>query len=113
MRVTQERRPAGLDGLLNRRHLVHWRCTVHFAAIQALDAELRSIAADERKGLVVFLRRLDVLDREQAFAELNCGSAFDYLVRKLHLPEGTAWRRVTAMRLIRTFPILEAALEDG
>jgi hypothetical protein len=104
---------AGLDGPLNGRYLVHWRCTVHFAAIQALDAELRSIAADERKGLVLFLRRLDVLDREQAYAELACGSAFDYLVRKLHLPEGTAWRRVTAMRLIRTFPLLEAALEDG
>ena len=86
---------------------------MHFAAIQALDAELRSIAADERKGLVLFLRRLDVLDREQAYAELACGSAFDYLVRKLHLPEGTAWRRVTAMRPIRTFPLLEAALEEG
>ena len=86
---------------------------MNHAAILALDAEIRSIDADERKGLVRFLRHLDVLDREQAYAALNCASAFDYLVRKIHLPEGTAWRRVTAMRLIRRFPVLEAALQDG
>jgi hypothetical protein len=86
---------------------------MNIAAIQSLDAELRSLVSDERKGLVAFLRRLDVLDRAQAFPALNCTSAFDYLVRKLHLPESTAWRRVTAMRLIRAYPQLEAALEEG
>jgi 5-methylcytosine-specific restriction endonuclease McrA len=86
---------------------------VHFAAIQALDAELRSLASDERKGVIAFLRRLDVLDREKAYAALNCRSAFEYLTKELHLCEGTAAGRVTAMRLIRRFPVLEEALEDG
>jgi len=86
---------------------------VNFAAIQSLDTEMRSIDADERRGLVRFLRCLEIFDRMQGYAALNCGSAFDYLVRKLHLPEGTAWARVSAMRLIRRFPLLEAALGDG
>jgi hypothetical protein len=86
---------------------------MNHAGIQALDAALRALVADERRTLVRFLRHLDVLDREQAYAALNCGSTFDYLVRELHLPEGTAWMRVNALRLIRRFPVLEAALEDG
>jgi hypothetical protein len=86
---------------------------MNHAAIQALDAALRSLVADEQRTLVRFLRHLDVLDREQGYAALNCGSTFDYLVRELHLAEGTAWRRVNAMRLIRRFPVLEAALDDG
>src|SRR5512141_2061975 len=86
---------------------------MNHAAIQALDATLRSLVADERRALTRFLRHLAVLDREHAFAALNCGSTFEYLVRELHLPEGTAWARVNAMRLIRRFPVLEAALDDG
>src|SRR5512141_2213800 len=86
---------------------------MNHAAIQALDATLRSLVADERRALVRFLRHLDVLDREQAYAALNCGSTFEYLVRELHLPEGTAWARVNALRLVRRFRVLEAALEDG
>jgi hypothetical protein len=86
---------------------------VNHSAIQALDATLRSLVADERRALTRFLRHLAVLDREQAYAALNCGSTFEYLVRELHLPEGTAWARVNAMRLIRRFPVLEAALDDG
>src|SRR5512141_35105 len=86
---------------------------MNHAAIRALDAALRSLVVDERRTLVRFLRHLDVLDREQAYAALNCGSTFEYLVRELHLPEGTAWARVNATRLIRRFPVLEAALDDG
>lgn len=83
------------------------------ATIQSIDQELRALAAEERRGLVQFLKRLDVLDREHAFPALGCGSAFDYLVRKHHFPEGTAWRRVTAMRLLRRFAALEAELAEG
>ena len=82
-------------------------------AILALDAKLRSISVVERKNLVSFLRDLDLLDQEHAYVALSFTSTFDYLVRRHHLPEGTAWRRVNAMRLIRRFPVLESALEDG
>ena len=86
---------------------------MRFADIQTLDAELRSLVGKVRRGLVEFLRRLDIFDREQAFAALACSSTWEYLVRKLHLAEGTAYRRLTAMRLIRKFPQLEVALAEG
>jgi hypothetical protein len=57
---------------------------VHFADIRALDAELKALASEERKGLVHFLRRLDLLDRERAYADLNCASAFESLGRELY-----------------------------
>ena len=86
---------------------------MHDETVRALDSELRSLAADERRGLVQFLRRLDLLDREGGFELFKCGSAYEYLVREHYLAEGTAWRRVNAMKLLRRFPVLEAALEDG
>jgi hypothetical protein len=86
---------------------------VHDATVQALDSELKTLAADERRGLVQFLRRLDLIDREGGFELFKCGSAYEYLVREHHLSEGTAWRRVNAMKLVRRFPVLEGALEGG
>jgi hypothetical protein len=86
---------------------------MHAATVQAIDSELKMLAADERRGLVQFLRRLDLLDQEGGFELFKCGSAYEYLVREHHLAEGTAWRRVNAMKLVRRFPVLEAALEDG
>ncbi|MFT3917674.1 MAG: hypothetical protein QM704_27405 [Anaeromyxobacteraceae bacterium] len=86
---------------------------MEIAAIKRLDAELRAMVADERRGLVAFLRRLDVMDLERAFCEFNCGSAFEYLTKQLHLCEGTAAGRVSSMRLMRRFPRLEAELESG
>ncbi|MFT3913867.1 MAG: HNH endonuclease signature motif containing protein [Anaeromyxobacteraceae bacterium] len=82
-------------------------------AILSLDAELKSHVHEEHVGLVVFLRLLDVFDRAMAFAALGCTSTFQYLVRKLHLAEATAYRRVTAMKLIRKYPQLEGAIEEG
>ena len=49
---------------------------MHAAHVHALHFELRSLAADERRGLVQFLRRLDVLDREDALELFKCTSAF-------------------------------------
>ena len=78
---------------------------MHDATVQAIDSELKALAADERRGLLQFLRRLDLLDREGGFELFKCGSAYEYLVREHHLPEGTAWRRVNAMKLLRRFPV--------
>jgi len=85
---------------------------LNHAAILALDATLKAQAADEQTRLVDFLHNLDILDREHAYAGLNCGSAFEYLVRVLHYAEGTAWDRVNAVRVMRKFPQLEAPLRD-
>ncbi|MFT3916837.1 MAG: hypothetical protein QM704_22970 [Anaeromyxobacteraceae bacterium] len=79
--------------------------------IQSIDAELQALASKEGNGLVVFLRRLDGFDRAMGYAVFNCPSLFEYLVRRLHFAEGTAFRRITAMRLLRRYPQVADALE--
>ncbi|MFT3916598.1 MAG: hypothetical protein QM704_21725 [Anaeromyxobacteraceae bacterium] len=78
-----------------------------------LHEEIGELIAGDRHRLVEFLRKLHVLDRERGYCEFNCGSAWEYLTKVWHLCEGTAAGRVTAMRLIRRFPGLEAELETG
>jgi 5-methylcytosine-specific restriction endonuclease McrA len=80
---------------------------------QALDERLHQLAAEERRGLVLFLRTLDRFDEARGWARLGFGSLFDYLTRSLLLCDATAWRRQNAVLLLRRFPQLEAPLGDG
>jgi hypothetical protein len=86
---------------------------MHEHEVRDIHAELQQRVADERAGLVQFLRRLDRFDEEMGWALLAYRSLWDYLVRALHLPEGSAWRRANALKLLRRFPELEAPLTDG
>jgi 5-methylcytosine-specific restriction endonuclease McrA len=79
----------------------------------ALDLRLRQRIGDERNGQVDFLLDLEVFDRREDFLRAGFGSLWDYLRRSLHLREGATHRRITAMRLLRRFPALEAPLRDG
>ena len=38
---------------------------------------------------------------------------WDYLLRVVHLGEGAAFRRITAMRVVRRLPVVADALRDG
>ncbi len=82
-------------------------------APQALSAKLQSLVGEERSILADFLLHLAELDRRRAYAELGYGSLWDYCLRALHLREGAAGRRIGAMRVLRRFPQLEAAIRDG
>ena len=47
------------------------------------------------------------------FAELGYSSLFDFAVKHLGLSEGSAHRRISAMRLIRDVPQIQEAISDG
>jgi 5-methylcytosine-specific restriction endonuclease McrA len=78
-----------------------------------LTRRLGELAGDERNVLVDFLLHLDEFDRRRAYLDLGYGSLWDYCLRALRLREGAAGRRIGAMRVLRRFPRLEAALRDG
>jgi 5-methylcytosine-specific restriction endonuclease McrA len=78
-----------------------------------LTRRLGELAGDERNVQVDFLLHLDEFDRRRAYLDANHGSLWDYCLRALHLREGAAGRRIGAMRVLRRFPRLEAALRDG
>jgi 5-methylcytosine-specific restriction endonuclease McrA len=82
-------------------------------ATDALARRLADLAGDERHVIVEFLSHLEVFDRRRAWAEAGFPSLWEYVQRVLHLREGAAWRRITAMRTLRRFPQLADALRDA
>jgi hypothetical protein len=91
---------------------------MHAIAIAELDSttlarRLGELAGEERQVQVAFLLHLDEFDRRRAWAELGFPSVWEYLLRRLHLREGAAGRRIAAMKVLRRHPRLEPALRAG
>ena len=80
---------------------------------RTLARRLGELAGDERRVQVDFLLHLDEFDRRRAWLELGYGSLWTYCLEVLHLREGSAGRRINAMRVLRRFPRLAEALRDG
>ncbi len=80
---------------------------------KALAARLRELAGDRRNVDVDFILHLDEFDRRRAYLEAGYGSLWAYCLEALHLCEGSAGRRIQAMKVLRRFPSLEGALRDG
>jgi len=80
---------------------------------RTLARRLGELAGDERRVQVEFLLHLDEFDRRRAFLELGYGSLWTYCLEVLHLREGSAGRRIGAMKVLRRFPRLAEALGDG
>ena len=79
----------------------------------ALARRLAALAGDEREVQVEFLLHLDAFDQRRGWAEAGYPSLWDWCMRVLHLREGAAGRRIAAMRVLRRFPSLAAALREG
>ena len=80
---------------------------------KALALRLHDLVGEERNVQVDFILHLDEFDQRRAYLEGGYGSLWDYCLKALHLREGAAWRRMAAMRVLRRFPSMEAALRDG
>jgi hypothetical protein len=71
------------------------------------------LVSNEKKIGIEVLRHLREIDSRKAFAEIGYSSLFDYCIRELQYAEGSAWRRIQAMRLLREIPEYEEKLKDG
>ncbi len=89
--------------------------TQTFSSLDArsLARRLGELAGEERQVQVEFLLHLDEFDRRRAYLELGYGSLWTYCLEVLHLREGSAGRRINAMRVLRRLPGLADALRDG
>jgi len=81
------------------------------------DAELlqalRSKSSDERRVSAEILRMLREVERRGLYAEMGYPSMYEYCRRELLYSEGSAHRRISAMRLSRDLPEVEEKLKDG
>lgn len=73
----------------------------------------RTMVARERELLSEILWHLEEIDRRRLFADLGCSSLYAYAVQVLGYSEDQAYRRISAMRLLRSMPKLEEKIQAG
>src|SRR5262245_13883594 len=78
-----------------------------------IAARLYELRAEERVRLVEFLDYLAELERRKLHLDMGFGSTFAYCTQHLGLSNAAAYRRITAGRLLRRFPIAAEYLADG
>ncbi|MEK7691174.1 MAG: hypothetical protein AAB425_09155, partial [Bdellovibrionota bacterium] len=75
--------------------------------------QTRSLVARERALTTELLAHLREVERRRLYAEQGYSSLFDYGRRGLGYCEGSADRRINAMRLLKELPQIEPALKSG
>src|SRR6185295_17496470 len=79
----------------------------------ALLASLKSLVTGERRLLARVIAHLAEIEERRLHLDLASSSMFDFCTRRLGFSEGEAFRRIVAARLVRRFPRLLAAIEEG
>ena len=78
-----------------------------------LRQELRDCARRESGATAELLARIGEFDARRLYADDTCSSMLDYCVRKLHLSEDAAFKRIRVARTAREFPAIFPLLADG
>ncbi len=74
---------------------------------------LHLIVGGERRAIAQVVAHLAEVEERRLELKVGCSSLFDYCLRRLALSEGEAFRRVTAARLARRFPVIFGLLAQG
>ncbi len=80
---------------------------------QALLSEFNELVRQDQHHVASLLRHIDVIDRRKLWARRGHSSLFDFLVRRYHMSESTAGKRIGAARTARRFPILFTMVARG
>lgn len=78
-----------------------------------LLSNLDSFWVTGNRALAQFLGYLGEVERRRLYEEMACSSMFAFLERRFRLTGGTAYRRLTAARLVRRFPAILSRVESG
>jgi hypothetical protein len=89
--------------------------TIHLATMtdEALIAETKRVAELERRSTAELLRLLIEIERRALHLTLGYSSMFSYCTRALLLSEQAAFKRITAARAARRYPIILKRLTEG
>jgi 5-methylcytosine-specific restriction endonuclease McrA len=78
-----------------------------------LLSETQKLVGQEREVLLQVLHHLKEIERRRLFSSLGFSSLFIYAVKQLSYSEDQAFRRISAMRLLRELPELEEKVQNG
>jgi hypothetical protein len=89
-----------------------------FADVAALSDEdleksLFAISFQGHRLLAAQLVHLSEIEHRRRDLESGCSSLYDYCTRRLGMSNGEAYRRITACRILRRFPIMLEPLARG
>lgn len=73
----------------------------------------RALVQEERRITAELLHLLRELENRRLYAELGYSSLFEFCRRDLGYSESAAYRRISAMRLLRDLPEVEEKIKDG
>src|SRR5690606_11438710 len=75
--------------------------------------ELERLVGVERRVTAEVLAHIGEVDARGLYRDQACSSMFDYCVRRLHLSEAAAYRRIRVARAARKWPVLLEWLAAG
>jgi hypothetical protein len=79
----------------------------------SLIANTESLIRQEREILTYVLHHLREIERRRLFSSLGYKSLFDFTVKRLGYPEDQAYRRISAMKLLKELPEIEEKISQG
>ena len=71
------------------------------------------LALEERRITLLLLEHLREIERRMLFAEMGYASLFEFCTKHLGLSEGSTYRRISAMQLIRDVPEAKESIQNG
>jgi hypothetical protein len=80
---------------------------------ETLIAELKTLVENERQTLIKIIDCLHEVESRRLHLEMAYPSLFDFCVKELGYSESAAYRRVSAMRLIKEVPTAREQIESG
>jgi len=78
-----------------------------------LVQKLNLLVKEERKLSMEILRSLREVETRRLYAEMGYGSIYEFCIKELKYSEGAAHRRISSMRLLKDWPQVEAAIQEG
>ena len=80
---------------------------------KTLLLEIEKLCKEERQILTVILHHLREIERRKLYASLKYSSLFEYAVKELGHSEDQAYRRISAMKILREIPEIEEKINSG
>ena len=87
--------------------------TISLTTSEGLIQKLKDLVKEERKITMEVLRHLREVERRRLYLERGFSSLFAFCTDELGYSQSAAYRRISAMRLIRDLPAAAPAVESG
>lgn len=86
---------------------------LQFLKNDELISQTKNLVTEERRIQVALLLNLKEIERRKLFLELGYSSLFDFVTKELKYSESAGYRRIQAMRLLKSAPEVEHKISEG